>query len=299
MVVRSALVQDLGRAARHKDADTEPPTILVSKPLDFKLSTEDRKKGQKKGILRLPPDYPHIMKKPTALQLKKYPDEKIYPESEGDLEVYSKWSANMKVNKDKEDTYHCDYQNKEVYKNRFLLSSPPQAGKTGVYLNLGELIWSQLGEPAHTSPGFEDVPLVEIETDRSDHEDLDPDLNVSTELLSQYPNPQHIADLQFKKPGKNIKYGTASDEELHDWYIVQHKQNPHPSAYTPPGGSWVTSGVDQSSRVSSQGGLDTNFKEKRAELHYNKSAAKNLEKYSEFDHSKSGEIYFRCCQESI
>ena len=102
MVVRSALVQDLGRAARHVDEDTKPPTILVSKPLDFKLSTEDRKKGQKKGILRLLPDYPHVMKKPTKQQLKKYLNEEIFPESESDLEVYSKWSANMKVNKVKE-----------------------------------------------------------------------------------------------------------------------------------------------------------------------------------------------------
>ena len=90
-VVRSALVQDLGRAARHVNNDTKPPTILTSKTLDFKLSTEDRKKGRKKGILRFLPDYPHIMKKPTNL-----PAEEMYPESENDLAVYSKWSASMK-----------------------------------------------------------------------------------------------------------------------------------------------------------------------------------------------------------
>ena len=54
-VVRSALVQDLGRAARHTEEESMTATILVSSILDNQLRTKDRAKGLKKGILRMTP----------------------------------------------------------------------------------------------------------------------------------------------------------------------------------------------------------------------------------------------------
>ena len=297
-VVRGALVQDLGRAARHIGENSQPATILVSSILENQLNTKVRKKGQRKGILRLPPDYPHCMKKPTAKELGKEVDKEIYPSVENDLKVYSKWSAGMKREKDKEtkewkEAKHYDHGNSKQYKNRFLLSAPPQSGKTGVYLQLGRLIWESLGEPAHVSPAFETIPEVEIETFDVDEVTAEEKVQTITpEHFEEYPKSQHIKTREFKKAMKNIKYGNASYEELHHWYIVEHNQNPHPSVYD---ASRNTRSISRSESLAGTRTFEcersTTEKKISRERNYNKSSARSLEKLNRFDFSEPENMY--------
>ena len=210
------------------------------------------------------------MKKPTSQELKKEADKEIYPKSEDDLSGYSKWSAGVK---------HYDHSNKVQYNNRFLLSSPPQSGKTGVFLQLGLLIWKWIGEPEHTSSRYYQFPTVDIETPYE--EIIDAVETFDPEHFQKYPKSEHIKDRRFKNPARNLKYGNASGAELRDWYIVQHNRNPHPSVYHTSVSRNASSRPDSSAISLGQSRQSAGEKRVTSEVNYNTFSAKELKKIRE------------------
>ena len=157
-------------------------------------------------------------------------DTKGKPKNDYDLETYSRgWIAGSD-HYDKKNTIYSKYQNK------YLLYGRPQLGKTGVYLQIGYLIWKKLNKPMHTSPRFQDVPVVPLEISSGDEEDISvsaPAKNkpINPNHFGKYPLTSHISGSTLTKPGASKRYGDPNNPDVLKHY-KSGAQYPHESVYT-------------------------------------------------------------------
>ena len=121
---------------RYKTSDGPPlPTVILN------IKCEEQIRGNKyklrgslekdtTGVYKLDPDYRDKMKPKSEA------GNAVYPKNDLDLKPYfNHWIAG----KD-----HSDYKNQNKFNNRFLLYGRPQLGKTGVFLQLGYLLWAEV-----------------------------------------------------------------------------------------------------------------------------------------------------------
>ena len=238
---------DFGRACRYNNADNKDslPVILLSSAAKKRCQTDQMtRRGQFKtsGFHKMKPDYDNKMiedpdtKKKRKVKSKSKAsrndenddeiDTKGKPKNDYDLETYSRgWIAGSD---------HYDKKNTKKSRNRYLLYGRPQLGKTGVYLQIGYLIWKKLNKPMHTSPRFQNVPVVPLEISSENEEDISvsaPAKVINPEFLGPYPLKRYISSFKLAKPGASKRYGDPNNPDVLEHY-KSGAQYPHESVNT-------------------------------------------------------------------